>query len=166
MSCINDTIDQLCNSLSKLQNSSVSIASRNLIANLPMWSIMDDYEQLTLIDTIKGAVPTALIDILHSLGLSPAQSTSVVSSMYSFFSGLLRINLWKPRCDDLVQVELSKGITTRKKKSKISSSSSRANMANPIVTEQHSSRKHDSDLLEWPIWTNYVCYYGGTYQGF
>jgi hypothetical protein len=130
-----------------------------------MWSLVDDPDQLTLIDTIKGAVPTALIDLLASLGLTPSQITSVVSSMYSFLSGLLRINLWKPRCDDFAQAEQSRGITTKKKKSKYNRSSS-DNVANPGVTLNHSSRKHDSDLSQWPIWTNYVYQYGGTYQGF
>jgi ribonuclease HI len=165
MSCVNDTIDQLCASLSNLRNSSVSLTTRNLIANLPMWSLVEDSEQLTLIDTIKGAVPTALIELLLSLGFLSAQITSVVSSMYSFFNGLLRIHLWKPRCDDFVQAEHSKGITAKKKKSKFHRSP-RAVVANPGVTIQHSSRTHDSNLTQWSIWTNYVCQYGGTYQGF
>jgi len=165
MSCINDTINQLCASLSSLRKSSISPTTRNLIAKLPMWSLVDDPDQLTLIDTIKGAVSTALIDLLTSLGLTPAQITSVVSSMYSFLNGLLRINLWKPRCDDFAQAELARGITIKKKKSKYNRSSS-DNVANPGVTLIHSTRKHDSDLSQWPIWTNYVCQYGGTYQGF
>ena len=165
MSCINDTIDQLCASLSSLRKSSVSPITRNLIAKLPMWSLVDDPDQLTLIDTIKGAVSTALIDLLTSLGLTSAQITSVVSSMYSFLNGLLRINLWKPRCDDFVQAEQSRRITVKKKKSKYNRSSS-DNVANPGVILNHSSRKHDSDLSQWPIWTNYVCQYGGTYQGY
>ena len=165
MSCINDTIDQLCASLSSLRKSSISPTTRNLIAKLPMWSLVDDPDQLTLIDTIKGAVSTALINLLTSLGLTPAQITSVVFSMYSFLNGLLRINLWKPRCNDFVQAEQSRGITVKKKKSKYNRLSS-DNVANPGVILNHSSRKHDSDLSQWPIWTNYVCQYGGTYQGY
>src|SRR5438270_1873748 len=124
MSCINDTIDQLCASLSSLRKSSVSPTTQNLIAKLPMWSLVDDPDQLTLIDTIKGAVATALIDLLISLGLTSTQITSVVSSMYSFLNGLLRINLWKPRRDNFVQAEHTRGITTKKKKSKYNRSSS------------------------------------------
>ena len=115
-----------------------------------MWSLVDDPDQLTLIDTIKGAVSTALIDLLTSLGLTPAQITSVVFSMYSFLNGLLRINLWKPRSDDFVQAEQSRGITIKKKKSKYNRSSS-DNVANPEVILNHNSRKHDSDLSQWPI---------------
>src|SRR5256885_14003013 len=96
--------------------------------------------------------------------LPATQVSSVVSSMYSFLSGLL-INLWKPRCDDFAQAEQSRGITIKKKKSKYNRSYS-DNVTNPEVTLNHSSRKHDSDLSQWTIWSNYVCQYGGTYQGF
>ena len=65
----------------------------------------------------------------------------------------------------MVIAKQSRGITIKKKKSKYNRTS-RDNVANPGVTLNHSSRKHDSDLCQWPIWTNYVCQYGGTYQGF
>ena len=60
---------------------------------------------------------------------------------------LLRINLWKPRCDDFAQTEQSRGITVKKKKFKNNRTSS-DNVANPGVTLIHSTRKHDSDLSQ------------------
>jgi len=105
------------NLLDLLNGHSIKINSSYLSHNT-IWNINYDLTNFTFIDIIKGIVPTFLTTKIHNVTRDRDIVMNYLHTIYGEMYIEVKAFIWTPRCDEMLQKELSMGITKKEKKKK------------------------------------------------
>ena len=103
--------------LNALLNHSNRINATFLVHNY-IWNISHDNSHFTFLDIIKGIVPGFLSQKIYEVTNNRKLVLDYLHCIYDELYIDLKTNIWQPRCDAMIQKEITLGITKKIKKKK------------------------------------------------
>jgi exonuclease III/ribonuclease HI len=137
------------------------------LAKLSCWKFSDLNDIFSLMDLIKGLVPSDLTFLLASWGFCPSITTDILLVTLNLFQIKIR-QLWLNRCQRVIDKERSVNISHKQKRGGIKSRSiNPLNLTFPICRPLgHVQTIVKQKCDDWHLWCNLSCHFGNTWSDF
>ena len=116
---------------------------------------------------MKCWVLTELTNCLVSMGISRSKARAIICKSLDQFMDNMYELIWMPCCHELIQKELSVGITAKYKRSKKFKYFNSRNLVFPLVNTNVARRHSNNNSVDRSkLWCSYSNRYGGSWLDF
>jgi ribonuclease HI len=138
-----------------------------------LWTVVSDHHTFTFIVFIKGIIPLSLSKRLDGLFLNRSTTLTVLSKFLDKVHSTVKNEIWLPRCERQIDLEISHNITSRsKRKRNMSNVSYNQSVAcNSSYNLDYNNRpllayiRHNCSWLDFTSFVNRFCFSGFNFSG-